>query len=173
MKTKQVLSLMKIISWIIFIGLCIKLGVILFSSAISLFVDQNAAENLYLDLDLSNLYDFSMKYYMILLSLIVSILAMKAYLFYLVIKIFKKIDFDEPFTIVIANLISSVSYISLCTGLLAHFATRYSDWLLKKGVIFDLDWGSSEFLFMAGIIFIIAFIFKRGVEIQTENELTI
>ncbi len=38
---------------------------------------------------------------------------------------------------------------------------------------FELDCGSSEFLFMAGIIFIIALIFKRGVEIQSENELTI
>ncbi|MDY8135071.1 DUF2975 domain-containing protein [Aquimarina sp. 2201CG5-10] len=173
MKTKQVLSAMKIISWIIFLGLCIKLGAILFSSAMGFWVNDEAIKNLYLGLDLSNLYTFSTTYYAMILSLIISILAMKTYLFYLVIKIFSKIDFDRPFTLVIANLISRISYISLWTGLLSYFANRYSDRLLKKGAVFKLDWGDSEFLFMAGIIFIIAFIFKRGIEIQSENELTI
>ncbi|WP_271765615.1 DUF2975 domain-containing protein [Aquimarina algiphila] len=173
MKTKQVLSAMKIISWVIFIGLCIKLGAILISGIISLFVNKEASQNLYLGLDLSNLYDFSVRYYIMLLSLIVSIIALKAYMFYLVIKFFLKIDFDKPFTSTIAKLTSNISYISLWAGLLAYFANRYSKWLLKKGAVFEFDWGSSEFLFMAGIIFIIAFIFKRGVEIQSENELTV
>ncbi|MBG6132016.1 ABC-type multidrug transport system fused ATPase/permease subunit [Aquimarina sp. EL_43] len=173
METKQVLNAMKIISWVIFIGLCIKLGAILISSTISLFVNEEAAENLYLGLDLSNLYSFSIQYYIMLLSLIISILAFKVYMFYLVIKIFSKIDFDKPFTPAVAHLISSISYVSLWIGLLAYFATRYSKRLLKKGVVFEYDFGSSEFLFMAGIIFIIALIFKRGIEIQSENELTI
>ncbi|WP_106790988.1 DUF2975 domain-containing protein [Aquimarina sp. Aq78] len=173
MKTKQVLSTMKIISWIIFIGLCIKLGAILISSAISLLVTEEASKNLYLGLDLSNLYNFSIRYYIMLLSLIVFILAFKAYMFYLIIRIFSKIDFDKPFTPVVASLISNISYVSLWIGLLAYFASRYSKWLVKKGVVFELDFGSSEFLFMAGIIFIIALIFKRGIEIQSENELTV
>jgi hypothetical protein len=33
--------------------------------------------------------------------------------------------------------------------------------------------GTGEFLFLAGIVFVIAQIFKRGIEIQTENELTV
>ncbi len=173
MKTKQILNTIKIISWILFIGLCIKLGAILISSTISLFVNTAAAEDLYLGLDLSNVYDFSKNHYVMLLSLVVSILALKAYLFYLVIKIFLKIDFDMPFTKVIANLISDISYFSLSAGVLAYIANRYSNWLQKKGVLFDLEWGSSEFLFMAGIVFIIALIFKRGIEIQSENELTV
>ncbi|MFD2563306.1 DUF2975 domain-containing protein [Aquimarina rubra] len=173
MKTKEILSAMKILSWIIFIGLCIKLGVILFSSIMSLFVNKEAAENLYLGLDLSNLYDFSINHYISILSLLISITALKAYLFYLVIKIFSKINFDKPFTKVVTRLISSISYISLWTGLLAYFANGYGKWVLKKGAEFRIDWGSSEFLFMAGIVFVIALIFKRGVEIQSENELTV
>ncbi|MDH7446108.1 DUF2975 domain-containing protein [Aquimarina sp. 2201CG14-23] len=173
MKTKQILTLMKIVSWILFIGLCIKLGAILISGGISLFVNEKATENLYLGLDLSQLYKFSTSYYILVLSLLVSVSALKAYLFYLVLKIFSKIDFDQPFTKPVAILISSISYVSLWTGLLAYFANNYCKWLLKKGAVFNLDWGSSEFLFMAGIIFIIGFIFKRGVEIQLENQLTV
>ncbi|SEK88172.1 Protein of unknown function [Aquimarina amphilecti] len=173
MKTKQIITLMKIVSWILFISLCIKLGAILISGGISLLLNLEATENLYLDLDLSNLYKSSVKYYVFVLSLIVSVTALKAYLFYLVIKIFSIIDFNKPFTKVVARLISSISYISLWAGLLAYIANRYCKWLQKKDIVFKLDWGSSEFLFMAGIIFIIAFIFKRGVEIQSENQLTV
>ncbi|WP_378179513.1 DUF2975 domain-containing protein [Aquimarina sp. SS2-1] len=173
METKQVLNLMKIVSWIIFLGLCIKLGAILFSGIISLFINKEATQNLYLGLDLSSLYDFSVNYYASILSFLIAIAGMKAYLFYLVIKIFSKINFDKPFTNTISKLISSIGYISLYTGLLAYLAHNYSKWLLKKGAEFRLDWGSAEFLFMAGIVFVIVFIFKRGVEIQFENELTV
>ncbi|WP_027394776.1 DUF2975 domain-containing protein [Aquimarina latercula] len=173
METKRIITLMKIVSWILFIGLCIKLGALLISGGISLLINPEATENLYLDIDLSNLYESSVKYYTFVLSLIISVTALKAYLFYLVIKIFSIIDFDKPFTKAVARLISSISYVSLWTGLLAYIANHYCKWLQKKGFIFELDWGSSEFLFMAGIIFIIAFIFKRGVEIQSENQLTV
>jgi hypothetical protein len=33
--------------------------------------------------------------------------------------------------------------------------------------------GAAEFLLLGGIIFMIAEVFKRGIEIQTENELTV
>lgn len=32
---------------------------------------------------------------------------------------------------------------------------------------------SAEFVFMAGVVFVMSQIFKKGVEIQTENELTV
>ncbi|MBW1298213.1 DUF2975 domain-containing protein [Aquimarina litoralis] len=173
MKTKQIITLIKIASWVIFIGLCIQLGAILLSGIISLFGNPEASNNLYLGLDLSELYAFSKKYYLYVLSLLITVTALKAYLFYLVIKIFMKIDFDQPFTKTIASIISSISYVALWAGLIAYLANDYCKWLLKKGAVFSLDWGNSEFLFMAGIIFIIAFIFKRGVQIQLENDLTI
>jgi len=56
-------------------------------------------------------------------------------------------------------------------------ANKYCDWLTKKGVTFpDLQpvlSGAGEFLLLGAIIFIIAQVFKRGIEIQTENELTV
>jgi hypothetical protein len=41
---------------------------------------------------------------------------------------------------------------------------------------FHISWigeNAGEFLFMAGLVFIISPIFKRGVELQSENELTV
>ncbi len=173
MKTKQVMGIMKVISWVIFIGLCIKAGAIMVSAFVSLFVNQEAAGDLYQGLSLSPLYDFSRGHYSAAVLLIIALLVLKAYLFYLAIKALTGISLDKPFSLNVADLISRISYVSLGTGVLAMLADAYSGWLAKGGVAFQYNWGSPEFLFMGGLIFIIALIFKRGVEIQAENELTI
>lgn len=173
MKTKQVLSIMKIISWIIFIGLCIKAGAIIITTFISFFINPEAARNLYLGLNMFNLYEFSHWYYLSMLFLIISILILKAYMFYLVIKIFSKIHINNPFSSNVAYLISKISYVALGIGVLSVIANSYKMWLMKKGFSIPLDFGAAEFLLMSGILFIIASLFKRGVEIQSENDLTI
>lgn len=175
MKTKQVLILMKIISWIIFIGLCIKAGALITSSSVSFFVNHEAAKDLYLGLDLFNLYEFDERYYMAVISLIITVAVLKAYIFYLVIRIFLKFDLNNPFTMNTANLISKISYVALATGVVAKIAKDYIKWLITHKVETNIsfDFGSEGFLFMAGILFIVAYIFKHGVKIQSENELTI
>ncbi|RYY11044.1 MAG: DUF2975 domain-containing protein, partial [Chitinophagaceae bacterium] len=49
----------------------------------------------------------------------------------------------------------------------------YTSWLLKKTGQLYGSLLSGEFIFMVGLVYIISKIFKRGVEIQTENDLTI
>jgi predicted PurR-regulated permease PerM len=173
MKTKQILELMKVGSWIIFIGFCIKAGAILFSTIVSLYLNPESAENLYLGLDLSKLYLYSQQYYIYLISFIVAIAILQAYLFWLLIRTLSKIYFKHPFTVEVAKMISQIAYYTLLTGIIAVIADSYESWLSKKGIPTYHDWGASELLFMAGILFVIAFIFKRGVELQQENDLTI
>lgn len=175
MKTKQVLTIMKIISWIIFISLGVKAGAIIYSFFISLFVNPEAAKDLYLGVDLSLLYEFNNWYYISVLSLIITVEVLKAYIFYLVIKIFSKFDLNNPFTFNRANLISKISYVALATGVIAKISNLYNIWLItyRTGIHIPLDFGNEEFLFIAGILFIVAYIFKYGVKIQSENNLTV
>jgi len=173
MNTKQILSAMKIVSWIIFIGLCIKAGAIIISFCITLFVNAEGASDLYLGLDLSTLYETNKRYFINLTSFIITIDLLKAYLFYLVVKIFTKMNLNKPFSNSLASLITKISYVSFSMGLIAIIASAYNKWLMHKGMTSQLNWESSSYLFMAGIIFIIAVHFKRGIELQTENELTI
>jgi len=102
---------------------------------------------------------------------------LKAFLFYLVVKIFLKINLVNPFSEDVSLLISRIGYIALTIGILTIIANKYCDWLTKKGVTFrDLQsvlGGAGEFLLLGAIIFIIAQVFKRGIEIQTENALTV
>lgn len=174
--TKQILTFMNIVFWVVFIGLLIKTGAFLFSFGATLLNPQ-AAKNFYDGLDLSGLRAYSFRHYINLVSLLVFLSGLKAYMAYLVIRIFSTINFQHPFSTDVASRIEKISYIALGTGFLTVIAVGYSKWLVKVGVLsFDVLrelGGSAEFIFLAGIIFMIAQVFKRGIELQSENELTI
>ena len=176
-ETKGILKALHVISWIIFIGLCIQTGAILYSFIVSLATNSAGAKNLHLGLDLSDLYAYDRWQYVTVVSYIICLSALKAYLFYLAIKIFLKINFIHPFSTAISLLISKIGKVAIGIGLLSLVAIGYTKWLMKKGVVFpdmhDYLGGAGEFLMLGAIIFIIAQIFKRGIEIQSENELTV
>lgn len=179
MKTNsgRILSIMKFLFWLIFIGLCIQTGALIFTMLLSLIGHVETASDLYLGLNLTSLYKSSSWQFFNLMTLIITMSALKAYIAYLVVQIFTKIDFDSPFNISSAKRLEKISHVALGTGVLALIANGYNMYLYKRSII-DLSAqpfveGSREFLFLAGIIFIIAQIFKKGVALQNENELTI
>lgn len=176
-KTNLIFSTMNVLFWIMFIGLCIKTGTILISFYISLFGNPESAQNLHSGLNLSGLLSFGKGYYVSMVSLIIALSALKTYMAYLVIRLFSKINLKQPFNKGASKLITKISEMALGTGILAILTNAYAKWLYKKPVNLQslsqyLDNGG-EILFLAGIIFVIAQIFKKGVKIQSENELTI
>jgi len=176
-KTHELLIVMKVLTWIIFLGLCIKTGALIISFFVSEFVNQLASKNLYLGFDLSNLKEFSNGQYSTMVLLIIILSALKAFMFYHVIKFFFRLNLMNPFSEDVALLIKKISYVAFAIGTLAMITMQYSRWLSKNGVEYSglmefIDSGAA-FLFFSGIIFIISLVFKKGIEIQTENELTV
>lgn len=174
MKANFILKIMNILFWIIFIGLCIKAGAILTSFMVSIYVNPEGAKDLYLGFDLSGLYHYDKGHYIGIVSLVIVLTGLKAFIAYLVIKISLKFNLDHPFNNDIALLILKISYVALATGVLALMAKGYTDWLSGQGAnVSGLNWSASEILFFGGILFLIANVFRKGVEIQVENELTV
>lgn len=176
-KTKNILSIMHVIMWIVFIGTCIKTGAILYSFFVSLVINAIAAKDLHLGLNLSELYQYNSSHYIGMVSFVICLYALRAYITYLVIKIFLKINLVNPFSNDVASLIKKISGVAFLIGILTIVANSYSNWLMKREIplnnLHEYLQGKAEFLFMAGIVFIIAQVFKRGIEIQSENELTV
>ena len=84
----------------------------------------------------------------------------------------------QPFNTILVRFISSVAYFALGIGLFSWWAVKYVVWLETKGVLIpDIHYlrlgGADVWLFMGVTLLVIAQIFKRGIEIQTENELTV
>jgi hypothetical protein len=162
---------------VVFIGYCIKAGAIAIVSIISFFVNADATENLYMGLDLYTLYEFNNIHFISLVLLLIFITSLKAYIFYLMIKVFLKINLIHPFSNEITKLISKIGAVAIQTGISIIFVSSYIEWVGKRFEHYIPVGGflgsSLEYIFMGAIIYAIAQVFKRGVEIQSENELTI
>ena len=176
-RTKQILNVLHVLSWIIFIGLCIQTGALLISFFVSLVINPAGARNLHMGLNLSELHASNSSHYVVLVMFIIFLSALKAYIFYLVIKIFLKINLKHPFSPEVASLITKISYLALSIGIITLAVNIYCDWLIENvsslPTLHRYLGGIGEFLLLGGIIFIIAQVFKRGIEIQSENELTV
>ena len=76
------------------------------------------------------------------------------------------------------RFILQMSWLAFGIGLFTEWGVKYTEWLVTKGISMPdtqhLHLGGPDvWLFMGVILFVIAQIFKRGIEIQTENELTV
>ena len=88
-KTNYLFIGLHIVAWVIFVGLCIEAGALIVNFIFSLFKPE-IVHNLYQKLDLSDLYSRSKWSYYCMYSFIMVISVLKAYLFYIVIKLLTK-----------------------------------------------------------------------------------
>ena len=173
---KFVFTALHIVSWIIFVGLCIEAGALVVNFIYSLFKPE-IVDNLYQKLDLSQMYSVNKWIYFGMYSFILFISILKAYLFYVVIKLISKFDLQKPFNSYAAGHISRISYITFSIGLISYIAREVSGSLVHYGI--DTDnlnqfWAdSSAYILMAAVVYVIAAVFSRGIEIQNEIDLTV
>ena len=173
---KFVFQALNVVSWIIFVGLCIEAGALVVNFVFSLF-DPEMVKNLYEKLDLSQMYNLNKWAYFGMYSFILTISVLKAYLFYVVIVLLMKLDLEKPFSSSASGQITKISYVTLSIGIISYIARQTAMGLVHHG--FDTAplgkfWADSKaFILMAAVVYVIATIFKRGVQLQDENDLTV
>ncbi len=175
-KDDFILKALNVVSWVIFIGLCVEAGALIFNFIFTLF-KPIASNNIYKGLNLSELYQNHFAHYVGLMSFVLSLAILKAYLFYFVVEIFTKLNLGNPFNTEIAKLIEKIGFEAFVISIISIVAHQYTKGLIQDGL--DVDtiesyWNdSSAFMMMAAILFIISQIFKKGIELQNENDLTV
>ncbi len=177
--TRQVLQLMLILSWILFIGLCIEAGLYM-THAIMTLASPGTVKQLWQEADLSALFNANQSHYFVLRTVQSIIAVLEALLFYQVVRLLQRKDlrFAQPFNMPVRRCINILTYIAFLIGLFSSGGVRFVEWLRNKGISMpdshDLKLGGGDvWLLMAVILFVISQVFKRGIEIQTENELTV
>ncbi|WP_055445467.1 DUF2975 domain-containing protein [Lacinutrix himadriensis] len=167
---------LKIVTWVIFVGLCIEAGGLVVNFICSLYNPEFVA-NLYQKLDLSEMYTTSKSAFFSMYSFILIISILKAYLFYLLIVLVTKIDLSKPFNSFVSKQISQISYYTFSIGLLSYLARQVAENLQHRGYNIDMlnqFWADSQaFILMAAVIYVIATIFSKGVAYQEELEETV
>ena len=171
-----VFKFLEVVAWIIFVGVCIETGALIVNFVYSLW-NPLVLKNLYNKLDLSAMYEQSQFVFFLIYSFILSISLLKAFLFYEVIKLIGKLDLQMPFSVFVSNQISRIRTVTFTIGLLSIIATKVVHNFSEKG--FDVNqlneyWTDGKaFILMSAVLIIIATIFKRGIELQSENDLTV
>ena len=164
------------VAWLIFVGLSIEAGGLIVNFIFSL-VKPEFLPNLYQKLDLMELYKESQFAFFGVYGFILGISILKAVMFYMVIRLMHKMDLSKPFNTFVAQQISQISYYTLSIGLLSHIARQLTKNLMHHGFVNDnlnQCWEDSQaFILMGAVVYIIATIFKKGVDIQNENDLTV
>ncbi len=171
-----VFIVLHIVAWLIFVGLCIEAGALIVNFVYSVFKPEIVG-NLYQKLDLSSMYQQSKWAYFGMYSFVIFISVLKAILFYILIELLLKLDLSKPFSNFVAKKITQISHYTFSIGILSLIARQTAKNLTHYG--FEIDklsqfWVDSQaFILMAAVIYVIATIFKKGVELQNENELTV
>lgn len=164
------------VAWLIFVGLSIEAGGLLVNFICSIYKPE-FVQHLYQKLDLSEMYKNSKMAFFGIYSFILIISILKAWLFYIVIRLMHKMDLAKPFNQFVATQIAQISYFTLSIGLLSYIARQLTKNLMHHGFVPDnlnAFWADSQaFIIMGAVIYIIATIFKKGVAIQNENDLTV
>jgi hypothetical protein len=171
-KTEIILIITNILAWLAIAGFIIKAGAILISYGVSIG-NPEGAKNLYMGMNLYNLRQFDFWHYTGVVVHMIIILGAEAYTAFLVTKVLSKIKMASPFTIEISKLLEKISYVILAIWAVAMLYNAHMQWLSKQVSGLQENLFSEESLFISGVVFVFAQIFKKGVELQSENELTV
>lgn len=164
------------ICWLLFAGFCIQTGTLLFNYIYSLF-KPIATHNLHLGLDLSELYTASKVVYSLTFVVIITLSGLKAYLLYLALSLFKTLNLSKPFSSDIQAIIAKITYYTFTIGIVSIIAQQHIRKLraegFNTGLVMRYMNDGGAYLVMAAILFVIALIFRRGIDLQNENDLTV
>ena len=178
--TGTMLKILYVLSWILFVGICIEAGGFIFNAIFTLAINPVDAQFFWKEVDLSALHQYDPGYFLAETTLMCIVAVLRACLFYLIVKILhdKKLNMSQPFNREMGRFLSNVSYLTFGLGIFSYWGVKYTGWLVNLGVTMpDVEHlrlgGADVWLFMSVTLFVIAQIFKRGIELQEENELTI
>jgi hypothetical protein len=171
-----------VLAWIIFIGLCVETGGLIVNVIIALFVNPMASSRFWGNRNLYELYQFNQSYFITIVVLLIIVSTLKSILFYFIVNLFhkKKLNLNKPFNEQLGRSLFKIGYLALGIGLFSWWGNNFSKWIKMVGQI-DLTQtfenikfeGADVWLFMAIILLIFGMIFKKGIELQSENDLTV
>lgn len=179
-RTSTSLIILLVLSWIIFVGVCIEAGSFITSTVGTMLWSPDGAKHLWHQADLTSLYYFDRGYFYIETIMICIVAVLRCIIFYLIIMLLhnKKLDLARPFNKELGRFTTQLACLSLLTGFFSLMGAKHAAWFVTKGVKMpDVELlrlgGADVWLFMGVILLVIAHVIKKGIEIQTENELTV
>ena len=146
------------------------------TTLVASFISPDWAKRTYeVNLTLFGIREHSIPYYVYAMCLVIAVSALKAFVWYVVYELLSKLKLQTPFSMEVEKKLERIAYVLFGVWIIGSiFWKIYISYLSKDtGILLPANNSGDEYLFMAGIIYIISQVFKRGIEIQEENDLTV
>jgi hypothetical protein len=174
-KTETILMVSKFLALLGGIWYSIMCGSQLLTLVAS-FINPDWAKRTYeADLNIFSIREHSIRFYVYAMCLTIAVSAIKALIWYVVFELLLKLKLQAPFSMEVEKKLERIAYLLLGVWIVSSIFWKIYIYYLSKSTGIQLPTNNSgdEYLFMAGIIYIISQVFKRGIEIQEENQLTV
>jgi len=174
-KTEIILKVSKFLAFLGVIWYSILWGSQL-TTLVSSFINPDWAKRTYeVDLNLFSIREHSISFYVYAMCLTIAVSALKAFIWYVVFELLSKLKLQTPFSMAVEKKLERIAYLLLAVWIVSSIFWKTYIYYLSQatGIQLPANPSGDEYLFMAGIIYIISQVFKRGIEIQEENDLTV
>ena len=173
-RTEKILSVLRVLAWLGVIGYAVNLGSQLICFAVS-FTNPVASKKIPgVAQDLANLLNYNLWFYVLAMSFVIALSAMFVCLWYQVMTLLSKLNIRSPFTSMVSKKLEMIAWWLFAIWVVGFIGETYANWLSKRlGERLNIINIQDEFLFTAGIVYIISQIFKHGIEMQEEYQQTI
>jgi Protein of unknown function (DUF2975) len=174
-KTGTILTVSKYLALLGGIGYSIVCGSQL-TTLVASFINPDWAKRTYeVDLNMFSIREHSISYYVFAMCLTIAVTALKVLIWYVVFELLSKLKLQTPFTMEVEKKLEKIAYLLLGVWIVSSFFWKTYIYYLAQdtGIQLPANNSGDEYLFMAGMIYIISQVFKRGIEIQEENDLTV
>ncbi len=146
------------------------------TTLVASFINPDWAKRTYeVDLNLFSIREHSISFYVYAMCLTIAVSALKAFIWYVVFQLLLKLKLQTPFSMEVEKKLERIAYLLLGVWVVSSiFWKIYIYYLFQAtGIQWAANNSGDEYFFMAGIVYIISQVFKRGIEIQEENQLTV
>jgi hypothetical protein len=174
-KTETILTVSKYLALLGGVGCSILWGSQLLTLVAS-FINPEWAKHTYqIDLNLFNIREQSIGFYVCAMILVITVSILKALFWYKLFELLSEIKLQTPFSREVVIKLEKMAYLLFCVWIVSSiFWKTYTFYLTQAtGIQLPIRNTDDEYLFLAGIIYIVSQIFKRGIELQEENQLTV
>jgi hypothetical protein len=174
-RTEKILVVLRILAFMGAIKYSIDFGAQL-THFVASFINPEWAKRTYeVNLDIFNIREKSVAYYSYAMCLTIVVSALKATIWYVVYALLTKLKLQTPFSMEVEKKLESIAFLSLGVWLVGSIFWAIYIYYLAQDTAIQLPANNNgdEYFFMAGIVYIISQIFKRGIEIEEENQLTV
>ncbi|MEP7318771.1 MAG: DUF2975 domain-containing protein [Panacibacter sp.] len=174
-RTEIILVVLKVLAFMGAIKYSIDFGAQL-THFVASFINTDWAKRTYeVNLDIFNIHEKSIPYYSYAMCLTIAASALKATIWYVIFTLLTKLKFQTPFSMEVQKKLESIAYLLLAVWIVNSFLWETYTYYLRQdtGIQLLANNSGDEYFFMAGIVYIISQVFKRGIEMQEENQLTV